>query len=125
MFSMILSAAHSGVLGFMPRPMVIPEHRFLFIIITKEGRGKVKISFHNTRSSHIVYLFPRPSPIIHLHTSIFPILDPDREVEDINYDKGKRHLHHPSRIFFTHFVLAFSHHASLPPCTTLKDELNL
>jgi hypothetical protein len=24
----------------VPRPMVIPEHRFLFIIIEKEGHGK-------------------------------------------------------------------------------------
>jgi hypothetical protein len=25
---------------YVPRPIVIPEHRFIFIIIEKEGHGK-------------------------------------------------------------------------------------
>jgi hypothetical protein len=34
-------------MGSVPRPMVIPENRFLLITIAKDGQGKVKISCQN------------------------------------------------------------------------------
>jgi hypothetical protein len=32
--------------AFVPSPMVTPEHRFLLIIIRKEGHGKSEITYH-------------------------------------------------------------------------------
>jgi hypothetical protein len=44
-------------IDFVIIPMVIPEHRFLLIIIEKEGQWKVMITCQDHRFTHIVMIY--------------------------------------------------------------------